>query len=79
MPDGSGMLFNAYKAEKPRDQNGRIVYESDFDGDRDVWMMNQDGTGRKNLTSGPGRDGYPRVTRGGWTFDLVLVRDVSDR
>jgi eukaryotic-like serine/threonine-protein kinase len=131
--DGSGLLFDAYRAEKPRDQiwylpypggeprpttigldhcgrisvtadlktmlcsqqnlisdiwslpqgdtsqarkigagvslswapDGRIVYESDFDGDRDVWIMNQDGTGRKNLTSSPGRDGNPRVTPDG--------------
>jgi serine/threonine protein kinase len=45
--------------------DGQIVYESDSDGDRDVWMMNQDGTGRKNLTSSPGRDGFPRVTPDG--------------
>jgi serine/threonine protein kinase/Tol biopolymer transport system component len=129
-PDGSGLWFNAYKAEKPREQlwhlpypggeprpttigldhcssisltadrktmlcsqrnlisdiwslpegdtgrarklttgmslswapDGRIVYESDFDGNRDVWIMNQDGTGGKKLTSGPGRNGSPRVT-----------------
>jgi len=45
--------------------DGRIVYESDFDGNRDVWIMNQDGTGGKKLTSGPGRNGSPRVTPDG--------------
>src|SRR5262249_36365941 len=37
--------------------DGRIVYDSDFDGNRDVWIMNQDGSGGKKLTSGPGRNG----------------------
>jgi len=132
-PDGSGLLFDAFKAEKPRKQiwhlpypggeprpttigldhcsrisltadlktmlcsqqnlisdiwlapegdtgrarklgagmslswtpDGRIVYESDFDGNRDLWIMNQDGTGGKKLTSGPGRNGAPRVTPDG--------------
>jgi Tol biopolymer transport system component len=45
--------------------DGRIVYESDFNGNRDVWIMNQDGTGGKKLTSGPGRNGNPRVTPDG--------------
>jgi Tol biopolymer transport system component len=45
--------------------DGRIVYESDFDGNRDLWIMNQDGTGGKKLTSGPGRNGAPRVTPDG--------------
>jgi serine/threonine protein kinase/Tol biopolymer transport system component len=54
--------------------DGRIVYESDFDGDRDVWMMNQDGTGRKNLTSAPGRDGSPRVTPDGRYILFTSVR-----
>jgi Tol biopolymer transport system component len=54
--------------------DGRIVYESDFDGDRDVWIMNQDGTGRKNLTSGPGRDGSPRVTPDGRYIFFTSLR-----
>jgi eukaryotic-like serine/threonine-protein kinase len=133
MPDGSGLLFDAYKAEKQQRQiwylphtggeprpstigldncghisltadlktmlcsqysltsdiwlmsggdasrarelssgrslswapDGRIVYESDFDGNRDIWIMNQDGTGGKKLTSGSGRNGNPRVTPDG--------------
>jgi TolB protein len=132
-PDGSGLFFDAYKAEKPRKQiwylpypggeprlttigldhcsrisltadlktmlcsqqnlisdiwlaperdtsrarklgvgmtlswtpDGRIVYESDFNGNKDIWIMNQDGTGGKRLTSGPGRNGNPRVTPDG--------------
>jgi len=141
-PDGSGLLFDAYKAEKPRKQiwylpypggeprqttigldhcsrisvtadlktmlcsqqnlisdiwlapegdasrarklgggmslswspDGRIVYESDFDGNRDVWIMNLDGTGGKKLTSGPGRNGAPRVTPDGRYILFTSVR-----
>src|SRR5262245_33063175 len=141
-PDGSGLLFNAYKAEKQREQilylpypggeprpttsgldqcrhisltadlktmlcsqqnrisdiwlapegdtsrarklttgmslswapDGRIVYESDFDGNKDIWIMNQDGTGGKKLTSGPGRNGAPRVTRDGRYILFTSVR-----
>jgi len=141
-PDGSGLLFNAYKAEKQREQilylpypngeprpttsgldqcrhisltadlktmlcsqqnrisdiwlapegdtsrarklttgmslswapDGRIVYESDFDGNKDIWIMNQDGTGGKKLTSGPGRNGAPRVTPDGRYILFTSVR-----
>jgi len=141
-PDGSGLLFDAFKAEKPRKQiwhlpypggeprpttigldhcgrisltadlktmlcsqqnlisdiwlapegdssrarklgagmtlswapDGRIVYESDFDGNRDVWIMNQDGTGGKKLTSGPGRNGAPRVTPDGRYIIFTSLR-----
>ena len=54
--------------------DGRIVYESDFDGNRDVWIMNQDGTGGKKLTSGPGRNGSPRVTPDGRYILFTSVR-----
>jgi TolB protein len=141
-PDGRGLLFDAYKSEKPRDQiwylpypggeprptttgldhcshlsatadlktmlcsqqnfisdiwlapegdtsrarnlgagtslswapDGRIVYESDFDGKGDVWIMNQDGTGGKNLTSGPGANNLPRVTPDGRYILFTSVR-----
>jgi len=48
-----------------RGPDGRIVYESDFDGNGDIWIRDQDGTGGKKLTSGPGRNGSPRVTPDG--------------
>jgi TolB protein len=54
--------------------DGRIVYESDFDGNRDIWIMNQDGTGGKKLTSGPGRNGSPRVTPDGRYILFTSVR-----
>jgi len=54
--------------------DGRIVYDSDFDGNRDVWIMNQDGSGGKKLTSGPGRNGAPRVTPDGRYILFTSVR-----
>jgi TolB protein len=54
--------------------DGRIVYESDFDGNTDIWIMNQNGTGGKKLTSGPGRNGYPRVTRDGRYILFTSIR-----
>jgi serine/threonine protein kinase/Tol biopolymer transport system component len=54
--------------------DGRIVYESDLDGNRDIWIMNQDGTGGKKLTSGPGRNGAPRVTPDGRYILFTSVR-----
>ena len=43
----------------------RIVYDSMVSGARDIWIMNQDGTDRKKLTSGPGVKHSPRVTPDG--------------
>src|SRR5215813_6231940 len=54
--------------------DGRIVYDSDFDGNSDIWIMNQDGTGGKKLTSGPGRNGAPRVTPDGRYILFTSVR-----
>src|SRR5262245_30857878 len=54
--------------------DGRIVYESNFDGNSDIWIMNQDGTGGKKLTSGPGRNGNPRVTPDGRYILFTSVR-----
>lgn len=54
--------------------DGRIVYESDFDGNGDLWIMNQDGTGGKKLTSGPGSNHAPRVTPDGRYILFTSVR-----
>jgi Tol biopolymer transport system component/DNA-binding winged helix-turn-helix (wHTH) protein len=45
--------------------DGRIVYDSMVSGARDLWIMNQDGTDRKKLTSGPGAKHSPKVTPDG--------------
>jgi len=45
--------------------DGRIVYESNIYGARNIWIMNQDGSERKKLTSGVGNNIGPKVTPDG--------------
>jgi TolB protein len=45
--------------------DGRLVYVSDFDGKRDLWSINTDGSGNTQLTDGPHKDIYPTVTPDG--------------
>ncbi len=39
--------------------DGRILYASDARGPADIWVMNRDGTGERQLTSGAGRNYAP--------------------
>ncbi len=45
--------------------DGRLLYVSDFNGKRDLWTVNADGTGNTQLTDGPHKDVYPTVTPDG--------------
>jgi serine/threonine protein kinase/Tol biopolymer transport system component len=45
--------------------DGRVVYESDASGNADIWVMNADGTGRKQLTFDPLTDAGPSVSPDG--------------
>ncbi len=45
--------------------DGRIVISSDVGGDRDIWIMNADGSGRRQLTRDPGGDAQPAVSPDG--------------
>ena len=42
--------------------DGRVVFASFEDGQSDIWIMNQDGSGRRKLTSDAFRDGLPTLT-----------------
>ncbi|HET9528727.1 MAG TPA: winged helix-turn-helix domain-containing protein [Blastocatellia bacterium] len=42
--------------------NGQIVYSSKAGGNVDIWVMQPDGTGQKQLTVNPAIDGTPTVT-----------------
>ena len=45
--------------------DGRIVYHSLSGGNDDIWIMNADGTGQRQLTSGTGTNLYPDVSPDG--------------
>ena len=45
--------------------DGRVVYQSFASGNDDIWIMNADGTGQRQLTFNPGVDDRPSVTPDG--------------
>jgi Tol biopolymer transport system component len=55
--------------------NGRIYFESDRDGDSDIYSMTAVGTDLKQLTTHPGRDGDPAVSPDG--SKIAFTRDNS--
>ncbi len=54
--------------------NGKIVFESNRDGDNDIWVMNPDGTVPENLTDQHGSDVFPA-----WSADATQIAFSSDR
>jgi Tol biopolymer transport system component len=42
--------------------NGQIIYTSLVNGNPNIWVMNADGTGHKQLTNDPGDNSFPSVT-----------------
>ena len=52
----------------------QIAFESDQNGDAEIYVMNADGSGLTNLTNSPGYDGYPR-----WSPDGRRIAFVSNR
>jgi tricorn protease-like protein len=66
-----------------------LLYEADHDGVSNIWLKRLNGGPPKKLTDFQSeailafdlsRDGKNLIySRGGWVFDLVLVRDVDDR
>ena len=45
--------------------DGRVVYATMLGGNTDVWIMNADGTGNRQLTNDPGYDAGPEVSPDG--------------
>jgi len=54
--------------------DGRIVYTSYASGNADIWIMNSDGTGHKQLTNDPHLDSSPAVSPDGRYIVFVSQR-----
>jgi Tol biopolymer transport system component/(2Fe-2S) ferredoxin len=56
----------------PLRANGKIAFTSDRDGNQEIYVMNNDGTGQVRLTNNPGADDYPA-----WSPDGMKIAFVS--
>src|SRR6266576_977056 len=54
--------------------NGKIVFETNRNGNADIYTMNADGTNRVNLTRNPAEDVEPR-----WSPDGARIAFASNR
>jgi Tol biopolymer transport system component/tRNA A-37 threonylcarbamoyl transferase component Bud32 len=57
--------------------DGRIVYYSNASGNGDIWVMNADGSGSRQLTSDPNNDSLPAVSPDGRYVAFVSNRSVG--
>ena len=57
--------------------DGRVVYMSDASGNGDIWVMNADGTGNRQLTFDPNNDTMPAVSPDGRFVVFVSNRAVG--
>ena len=49
----------------PTGDGGKIAFHSDRDGDREIYLMNPDGSNQTRLTSSPGLDHSPSISSDG--------------
>ncbi len=55
-----------YDAEGAYSKDGKLIaYCSDSDGDADIYVMNADGSNKRQLTDAPGYDGGPFISPDG--------------
>jgi Tol biopolymer transport system component len=62
--DGSGVARLTNNSAEDRSPSWspdgtRITFDSDRDGNREIYVMNADGSGQTNLTNSPTRDAFP--------------------
>ncbi|HEX8069515.1 MAG TPA: protein kinase [Pyrinomonadaceae bacterium] len=57
--------------------DGRIVYMSNASGNGDIWVMNADGTGARQLTFDPNNDSLPDVAPDGRSIVFITNRSVG--
>ena len=65
-PNGTGLVTVATAATNPdwSPDGRRLVYQSVRNGDSDLWTVNADGSGSKEITYSVGQDGDPGVVAG---------------
>lgn len=51
--------------------NGKIAFTSDRDGDQEIYVVNDDGTGQRRLTNNSGADSYPAFSPDGRKIAFV--------
>jgi Tol biopolymer transport system component/tRNA A-37 threonylcarbamoyl transferase component Bud32 len=57
--------------------DGRIVFQSGASGNGDIWVMNADGSGQRQLTFDPNNDASPEVSRDGRHIVFISNRSVG--
>ena len=55
----------------PLRANGKIAFTSDRDGNQEIYVMNNDGTGQVRLTNNPGADSFPAFSPDGRRIAFV--------
>jgi dipeptidyl aminopeptidase/acylaminoacyl peptidase len=55
--------------------NGKIAFDSQRDGNLEVYVMNPDGSGQTNLTNNPAQDGYTSWSPSGTEIAFMSDRD----
>src|SRR5438445_7064369 len=58
--------------------NGKILFDSDRDGNVEIYVMNADGTGQTRLTNNDAYDFYPKWSPDGSKIAFVSNRDTTD-
>ena len=71
-------LSLADESSPPGGGDSRIVFQSERDGNMEIYVMAADGTGQTRLTDHPSTDTYPAWSPGGDEIAFVSDRDGND-